>query len=342
MTFMRDIEMRDIESIRPSDEAMGERFTAQQRESMFQEVLQARVGVAPITSGRRRWPSVVAASVAGLAVAALAVQTLTPHSDSAAPPVVASRTAGTSSERSPNPPPLGNVSAVAMLGQVAVAAAAAPAAVEGSFLHVVRVEEQSGADPSAVTHDDYVDADGWLWSHRSGDDNLWLLAAQGQGATMLLPTDPNALDAELRAAGGSNSADERVYKGIHEILTTETAPPALRAAAITVLQRIAENPQAPETTKEGETATPTVTVTSVVLDATSGTGYRAAITDPTSRPGVERWLVLNASGQIMQTGTTGPDFTSNGTITTREWVTGLPSDFVEILGTEHEHREVGI
>ena len=72
---------------------------------------------------------------------------------------------------------------------VAVAAAGASAAETGTFVHVVRVEEQQdGAGQgssevpvtadSSVTHDDYIDAEGWLWSRRSGDQNFWLLVQQ--------------------------------------------------------------------------------------------------------------------------------------------------------------------
>ena len=192
---------------------------------------------------------------------------------------------------------------------------------------------------SGVTYfDDYIDRDGWLWSRRTGDQQFWLLTGQDQSTITSLPTDPDALDAALRSGTGNNSADERVFKGIHEILLTETAPPELRGAAITVLQRIAEHPQAAETTKDGQTATPTMTVTEVDLDG--ATGYRAAMTDPTSRPGVERWLVLDATGQIMGSGTLTPDVSFSSRITTREWVDALPSDFVEVLGTDHVERDI--
>lgn len=344
-------DMRDVESIRPTDEAIDAEFDAQRRESVFHEV-QARARVVPIRRSRR-WPAGVAAAVAGLAVLGLAAQALvTLNGQSVADPPVAGVTAASSAAPAspPDEPSPRYVSAVAMLGPVAVAAAAAPVGEPDAFLHVVRVEEQhsvagqgSSQEPmpvdSDVTYfDDYIDRDGWLWSRRTGDQQFWLLTGQDQSTITSLPTDPDALDAALRSGTGNNSADERVFKGIHEILLTETAPPELRGAAITVLQRIAEHPQAAETTKDGQTATPTMTVTEVDLDGV--TGYRAAMTDPTSRPGVERWLVLDATGQIMGSGTLTPELSFSSRITTREWVDALPSDFVDVLGTDHVERDI--
>ncbi|MEO7588644.1 MAG: hypothetical protein ABIS84_11525 [Arachnia sp.] len=308
-------DMRDIESIRPSDEAIDAEFDAQRRESVFQEVLQARTGMASIGPSRRRWPAVAAAAT-GLVVLGLAVQAVAPRGEPVAePPLVTSAASSTPSLTTPKNPSLGHGSAAAMLGPVAVAAAGASAAETGTFVHVVRVEEQQdGAGQgssevpvtadSSVTHDDYIDAEGWLWSRRSGDQNFWLLTEQDLGTITSLPSEPDALDAALRSGTGNNSGDERVFKGVDEILRTEIAPPALRSAAITVLQRIAEQPQVVETTKDGETATPTVVVSTINLDGAAGTGYRAAMTDPTSRPGVEYWLVLDASGQIVGSGVT--------------------------------------
>lgn len=346
-------DMRDLESIRPSDEAIDAEFDARRRESVFQEVLQARTAVVPISRSRRRWPAAAAAAVAGLAVLGLAAQALvTLNGQSVAEPPVAGPTASSSTTlASPGSQPSPRyVTVAAMLGPVAVAAAAAPVAEPDAFLHVVRVEEQlnvagqgssqtpAAADSGVTYFDDYIDRDGWLWSRRTGDQQFWLLTGQGQSTITALPTDPGELDAALRSGTGNNSADERVFKGIHEILLTETAPPALRAAAITVLQRIAEHPQAAVTTKDGETATPTLVVTTVDLDG--ATGYRAAMTDPTSRPGVERWLVLDATGQIVESGTLTPDVSFSSTITTREWVDALPSDFVDVLGMEHVERDI--
>ena len=347
--------MRDLRSIRPTDESIDAEFSSQRRESVFQEVLDARSSVVSLGEHRRRWPAAAAAAVAAVAAAALVVQVLTPHGNSpvAEPPPVTQ----TVPSRSSYPatvsvaPPAAQWSAAEQLTGVAAAAAGGPAVASGAFLHVVRVEEQRGhvdpgstdepaAEDHSVTHDDYVDADGWLWSRRTGDQNLWLLVPQDADSISSLPTDPGDLDRELRSGTGNNSADERVFKAVHEILLTESASPELRAAAITVLQGIAENPQAPETTKEGDLATPLVSVTTVPLTGQQGMGYRASITDSTSRPGIENWLVLDPTGQIVESGSIAPTSTFTGTIVVREWVDALPADFVEVLGTDHVERDI--
>mgnify|MGYP001182310387 CR=1 FL=1 len=335
--------VRFIESIRPSDEAIDAEFDAQRRESVFKEILHATGTVVPITAKRRRWPSMVAAAVAAVAVVGLTAQALTTLGGSVSDPsrLGPMRNYSTSA-------PLNAVggSAVALLAGVAMEAAAAPAPTTGVLLHVVRVEEQhsvlgdGSTEVGRTRHDDYTDGDGWLWSRRTGDQDFWLLTPQGQASIMSLPSDPDALESALRAGTGNNSGDERVFKAIDEILRTETAPAALRAAAITVLRHIAESPQAPVTTKDGQTATPSVVVTAIALDGTGETGYRAAITDPTSRPGVEYWLVLDATGQIMQSGMNSPDVTFTSTILTREWADSLPLDFTNVLGTDHVVKEI--
>ena len=341
---MRD--MRNIETIRPSDEAINAEFTAHRQEDVFQEILQARSGVATSGSPTRRWPAIVAASIAGLVVLGFAAQALAPKTDNVVVP--------TNSESAPvqtpsNPPSRNTLSAAAMLGVVATTAASAPAAEPNTFLHVTGFAEQTpaGTDESPEElqywsggYDTYIDADGWMWSNRFGDDSYWLLAQQDKAFIDSLPAESAALEAELRSLEGNNSGDERVFKAIHEILITETAPAELRGAAISVLQRIAENPQDPETTKDDEVATPAVEVTEVTLNTTSEQGYRVSITDPTSRPGMENWLVLDATGQIAESGQSGPDGTYMSSVDLRERVDSLPGDFVEVLGTEQVDRMI--
>lgn len=346
--------MRDLRSIRPTDASVDAEFSPQRRQSVFQEVLDARSSVMSFGGGRHRWPAVAAAAVAAVAAVVLAVQVLTPQGNSsvAEPPLVTQTVRSSPSEPATEPvaPPSAQGSAAEELTGVAAAAGAA-AETSGAFLHVVRMEEQRGhIDPGStdepvvedhnVTHDDYVDEQGWLWSRRSGDQDFWLLTEQQEDSISLLPTDPEDLDRELRSGTGNNSADERVFKAVHEILLTESASPELRAAAITVLQGIAGNPQDPETTKDGDVATPRVSVTTVSLPGQQGMGYRAAITDPTSRPGIEDWLVLDPTGQIVESGSEGPDLTFTGTIVLREWVDVLPEEFVEVLGTDHVEQDI--
>ncbi len=81
-----------------------------------------------------------------------------------------------------------------------------------------------------------------------------------------------------------------------------------------------------------------MTVTEVDLDGV--TGYRAAMTDPTSRPGEERWLILDATGQTKESGTFTPDVSFSSRITTPPKADALLPDFVEVLGTDHVERDI--
>lgn len=338
--------MQDIETIRPNDEAVDEEFSPHRQEAVFQKILASRSGAAATDSRTCRWPAVVAATIAGLVVFGLAAQALSPKED----PVIVPESMESEPAQTPSTPPSrNNVSAAAMLGVVATTAASAPAAEPNTFLHVTGFGEQIGGTSGESSeqleywsggYDTYIDADGWMWSSRFGDDNYWLLTQQDKQFIDSLPSEPAALDAELRSLDGNNSADERVFKAVHEILITETAPAELRGAAISVLQHIAENPQEPETTKDGEVATPAVEVAEVTLNTTSEPGYRVSITDPTSRPGVENWLVLDATGQIAESGQSGPDGTYTSSVDVRERVAALPADFVEALGTEQVDKQI--
>lgn len=339
--------MQNIETIRPTDEAISAEFSPQRQEAIFQEILRTGSAAAPATPHGRRWIGIGAAAVAGVIVIALAAQALTAGPKPVVVPVNGeTATAEPSGKISPTTAASRNAaSAAAMLAVVAQTAASAPAAEPNTFLHVSGFGEQIGVqlddgteDPDALQYrsegyDTYIDSDGWMWSMRVGDDNYWLLAPQdNDGFIDSLPAEPVALEATLRALEGNNSADERVFKAINEILITETAPAELRAAAILVLQRIAENPQTPETTKDGELASPEVTVVEIPQ------GYRVSILDPTSRPGIEYWLVLDETGQIAESGSSGPDGTYTSSVELREQVTSLPDDFVEALGTDQVEK----
>ena len=345
-------DMRNIETIRPSDDAIATEFTPHRQEAIFQEILQTRSTVTPAGSHRRRWLAMGAAAIVGVVVVGLAAQALSPRQGPVVVPTYggSSATSESPSTQTPSNPPSRNAaSAAAMLGVVAATAAAAPAVELGTFVHVTGFSEQTvdSDDPNVVSgyssrgHDTYIDSDGWMWSHRFGDEEYWLLAQYDfEGLIDTYPTDPEALDVELRSGTGNNSGDERVYKAIHEILITETASPELRSAAILVLKHIAENPQAPETTKDGELASPSMEVTEVPLDTSTEPGYRVSMTDPTSRPGVENWLILDETGQISKAGSVDPDGTFSSSIDSRERVNSLPDEFVEVLGTEQVEKDV--
>ncbi|MCC2592988.1 hypothetical protein LKO27_06125 [Tessaracoccus sp. OS52] len=350
--------MHELRSIRPTDDAIDAEFTPARRRAVLDEVLAAR----PV-SPRRTWIPMAVAATAGVAALALGLQALSPGQQdvTTVPAVASTQPSGTpfdpGSEQPTTVAPLerGVVVAAVQLEPVAVAAGAGPAQAQGAYLHVVTVSEQDG---EVTERDGYVDAEGWSWVRQAGVGSFWAVFPPLLGTGQEWPTDPVALDALLRAGTGNNSEDERVFKGVHEILMSDSAGPELRAAAIRVLQNLSENPQEPTTGKEGILATPQTVVSRVALPD-GGTGHRVSFTDPTSRPGMEHTLVLDGEGWIVESGSTGlapamipadevgtkpatPQGTSTfrSVVVTREWVDVLPSDFVEVLGTERVAQEI--
>lgn len=219
---------------------------------------------------------------------------------------------------------------------------------EGKFLHVVEVSQQDGKD---TINDAYIDADGWTWRHDTMElvdggpkyENWQLFSGDIRADEFnSLPTTLQELEAELRSRTGNNSEDERVFKAIDEILIAETATPELRAASIKVLQHVAENPQKPAPDDEGVLATPKLDVTELTLPE-GDFGYRVTFSDPGSRPGSTHSLLLNATGQILETvyyydgsGPESSEVTSySSQVQVREYVDEPPEEFVARLGTEH-------
>lgn len=351
--------MQRLESLRPTDDAIDAEFTPQRQRALYQDVLAKTAHVIPMPV-RRRWPGVAAAVAAVLAIGVGGVyvaglDTGEPVTEPLPPNIAPSvESAGVPPEPDPEGivmPDLaaGVVVSPVVLSGIADAAEASPAR-EGAFLHVVTVEEQSDHQGEFRTrHNAYVDAEGWTWRYTSREINMnefeeyesnyWLLHPGPGEWPETLSTDPQQLDAQLRAGTGNHSEDERVFKNIHEILLTETAAPELRSAAIRVLQGLAENPQDPAPAKEGMIASPQVAVYEVTLPD-GGTGYRATIVDPTSRPGEERSLVLDGTGQIAEANQTFSDGHFRSNVVIREWVDQLPAEFTETLGAERVYREI--
>lgn len=339
--------MRDLHTLRPSDAAIDRELTPARREEIFQQVLVARTGIVPLSARRRRWPAAVAATVAGAAVVVLAVQVMVPQQGpliaepvpaTSAPPSAAPTTAtDPPSSVAPQPPvvlPMERLTAMA----AEVEAATAPIA-EGTFLHVETSEEQGPETSNWNIYNSYTDADGWTWTSRYGHINSWTLSRAGE-AFASLPTDPAALDAEVRALGGSNSGDERVYREMVEILRSDSVPGDLRAAALLVLHSIAREAQPPETTKDGETATPVVTVTDDRTDGGDEARLRITFSDRTLTPGGKDWIILGAAGTFVERGSLSEDLTYQSVIVQREIVTELPEDFVLTLGTEQVEKYI--
>ncbi|MDO5094293.1 MAG: hypothetical protein Q4D79_12935 [Propionibacteriaceae bacterium] len=353
--------MKDLRSIRPNAANVDAELTPQRRAAIVNEIVAARTTPALRTT---RWLAAAGVAAAVITAAALTVPSLlnSPSQPSTDPVPT--------NEATTEPPPntqqapahsvtvslvnygSGTVVSPQALQQVAatVEGSDTPAGlVEGKFLHVVEVSQQDAEGTRVL--DAYIDADRWMWRHDtlelgadgSKQEDWYLFDDTFMGDELdSLPRDPEALEAVFRSGDGSSSEDERVFAAVDEILISDMATPELRAACIRVLQRVAENPQEPALNKDGELATPNLEVAELALPDGS-VGYRVTFTDPGARPGVTRSLVLNATGQVLETNHTydgsDPDFPEPSKYTSqvqvREYVDSLPDDFVAELGTEH-------
>jgi hypothetical protein len=231
----------------------------------------------------------------------------------------------------------------AALEPIAQAAAVRPLVFpKGSeLLHMVSTSTMSGQKPITITSEVYIATDGWTWRKdtEAGRETFWMLFNPTVTDYGVLPTDPVALDAVLRKGTGNNSADERVFKAITEILGSRTATPAVRATAIRVLDNISKHPQKPVTTREGQVATPKVELERVTVNGRPS--VKATQTDATSRPGVSYYLVLDEeTGDIVDGGSVSPGAVYSGSTSLREVVAALPDEMVSVLGTKRVHKEI--
>ena len=352
--------MNDLRSIRPTPADVDAELTPQRRAAIINEVIAPRSAPA---LRKTRWLAAVGVAAALIIAATFTVQLLL--KPPVAPP--AEETPASSpftvsappTQKNPTQPLTvslinygsGTVVSPDVLQQVAATAENTDpptGLAEGKFLHVVEVSQQDGKD---TINDAYIDADGWTWRHDTMElvdggpkyENWQLFSGDIRADEFnSLPTTPQELEAELRSRTGNNSEDERVFKAIDEILIAETATPELRAASIKVLQHVAENPQEPAPDDEGVLATPKLEVTELTLPE-GDFGYRVTFSDPGSRPGSTHSVLLNATGQILETvyyydgsGPESSEVTSySSQVQVREYVDELPEEFVVRLGTEH-------
>jgi hypothetical protein len=326
---------RIVEASRPTDADIDAEFSPATQARILDDIVGAG-NVIPLASRghSRRWLGLVAAGVV-VAVGGLTVQALLPSRTTT---VVTQDPSGGVTTVTVTQPPVG-LPAAAALEPIAQVAAVHPVATpkNAQFLHVVQTDTQDGR---SVTHDMYVANDGWTWrtDTEGGRITLWMLYDAKIKDYGKLPTDPVALDAVLRKGTGNNSGDERVFKAVSEILNSQTATSAVRAAAIRVLDTTSKNPQAPVTTS-GMVATPKITLERVTVNGRDA--VKVSQTDATSRPGVTYFMVLDAeTSDQVQVGTTAPDSTFAGTVTVRELVDTLPADLVSTLGTKRVHKEI--
>ncbi|MDO5065719.1 MAG: hypothetical protein Q4D96_00360 [Propionibacteriaceae bacterium] len=347
--------MTDLSNHRPDFEA---EFTPERRAALYQEIMANRraaparrprllvglaVAAAVVTALALVVPAIIQARVPGPAAQSAVVPETSPTPDSGATAEdVDSTTPSNGHSREPGTLTwqLGGPADPNALEEVAVVSAGVGQRTPGSYVHIIEVIGQPGPNNEVVpqtTNESYIDSDGWIWERRSYAEGIsgqveWYKHRPNPDHTQV-PTDPAALDAHFRAQSGTNSADERVFKSVSELLTPHTSP-ELRAAALRVLAMLAENPQEPGQDKEGTPTNPRVTLTEITFsDGT--TGYRAHFEDPTSRPGDGHSIFINADGIIV--GGEHDTHEDGGWATEvilQETTPVLPDDFARRLGAD--------
>lgn len=219
--------IEQLAAYRPSESDLDFVFPAASREVLLhRSMASARVRVAPVR-GRRNMRGMGIAAAVGLVTAALiTVQAVLPGG-----------TPGGSPRAS-----------AAVLELLATKAGAAPADIirPGQFRHLVETDVEGGGKRVLES---WTSSDGHIWRRDSQGDNVRYYQFPpaplfGVGTPTLSPqgldpitTDPTALNRYLRSrVQGSNTADEAVFVVLGDIIRTGFAPPALRAAAIRVLE----------------------------------------------------------------------------------------------------------
>lgn len=312
---MNDLDVT-LRSLRPTESDVDAEFPAERRQQLLAELLATanrpdehrgphRASQRPV-----RRALTVAAGVLVLAGAGVTLQ-LAPFGE---------QTPGRVSTMLAPP------AAAATLAELAVHAENPAPMPVGGYRHVTRV----AGDGHII--DSYVAADGWIWRHDTMPDGTHFYAILSPRAEDL-PSDPAALRAALsERASGTESAEQALFKEIGEVVTDATTTPGVRAAAIRVLDAMANEPATarPRPKDAGDT-TPTVAVGQQV-DA-GRTVIMARFVDQ-SRPGIESSLTFDASTAdvvSVQVGDRKEEFR-------RGMAEELPADLVDAVGTERVEK----
>jgi hypothetical protein len=192
------------------------------------------------------------------------------------------------------------------LHHLAGVAAAAPNDIgDGRYWHMVVQEQQHGPgnQPDMTSRlESWVDQDGRLWRHdvrTTGNTQTQDYFEFAPGTYDLnypspdylrtLPTDADALYDFLDAhVSGSASHEEAIFVAVGDMLRGGFAPPALRTAAIQVLERL-----------------PHVTLSVVTTDSLGRTVQQFDFVDESNRAGAVQSLSFDpATAQIVDEGTT--------------------------------------
>lgn len=319
-----------LERLRPSERTLDEEWTPARRAAVYAQIradIEAEVAIdrnavggdvvidtmplhrasspavatTPPRMSRRR-SLVVMGSVAATVAALLAIPLLLP---SGAP-------AGPSTARALN----------------ALAAAAATTSEQplqdGQFRHAVEQATQTG---NVITIESWTAADGHIWrrdtyGEAAGSPSMLYAFPPGDDSVnypspaflRTLPTEPVELETYLREhVSGSSSQDEAVFVTVGDFLRGGFAPPALRSAALQVLER---NPHV--TARAGHD--------SLGRDATI-----VEFVDEVGRPGEVQSMYLDpSSAAILEESRKAPALDFQNVVVSREVADAVPMDVLQL------------
>ena len=312
---MKTIARHDISwviAMRPTERELEQEWTTGRKEAVWERVLLARqlesetgensvileTLVAPQRMSRRK-SLIVVGSVAAAVAALLTVPLLLPSGGPVGPP-----------------------SAQALEALAAAAAGQRPLA-PGQFRHEITRSQQNG---HVTEHESWTAADGHLWRVDSiagtstyyafppGEDDV---NNPSRAFLETLPTDPAALQSYLEAnVHGSSSRDEAVFVAVGDMLRGGFAPPALRAAALRVLEKTPHVTAEPGRDSAGRAAT-------VVR-----------FVDESIRPGEVQSLYFDpATAAILQEGLSAAGVSYRGTVVSSDIVSSVPPQVIRYAST---------
>ncbi len=343
---------RDLRATKPSERFIDEEFTMARREEIREAVLAAH----PV-AGRRPAPRVLIAAGVALVLAAGgavgAVTALQPDQDhtpavaqpSSTPSVATPSPSATAAPNDPSDSPPPAPAEVVTLDQVAEIAGrrAGPVKIaEDQFRHVVTASRQS--DDPMIINDSYIAADGWTWRKDTENGRISWMLYKGIGDALDptdLPTDSKRLERTLRSQHlGTDSETRGLFKLITEVVSTEVAPPKVRAAAIELLADLAERPVHTVPVRGGGKTSPDITITQGSIADRPAVGAR--FTDKhAAKLRYTVWFDAKTS-EILRTDSVSRDGSLySSEIRTRVVADNLPAEFVRVLGTKRVEKYPG-
>ncbi len=297
-------------ALRPTEQDLDRAWPADRREAVLERVRQelhsptgetvTTATEAPARRVPRRRVVLAAVGVAAAVAALLTIPLVVPSGGPGGPPTAAA------------------------LEQLAMTASAQPPLQPGQYWHTVTTQTTNG---HTTTMHRWAAPDGHIWRFdTAGSTVMYYNFPPGQLTGSLLnpspaflaglPTDPAALNTYLRAhADGGTSRNEAVFFAVYDMLSGGLAPPALRAAALRVLERTDHI-----TAQAGHDSTgrPAVVVTFV---------------DQATRPdAMQRLYFAPDTARIIERTSSWPGNDYTGTVTTSGIAATVPAEILK-LGT---------